>query len=217
MISVWTMWLAPGSAVAGELRFTPDRPGVGDHTGTSGAGHAMIEGGVGVTSRPGSAGLAVVGRLGLLDAVEARLRLPAITVADTVTAGSVGIGAKVGGALATALSASVVPEVSLDPGSGQLGASVGANLALDLGVVGPWAHGSASWAGEQVAVLAGGGLGVPLGRGGAYVNAAYASADASFVGGGGWWGITDRLQIDAGVDVGVSGSAVVSVGASVGL
>lgn len=218
MILILLLGSWPGPAHAAEaLAFTPDRPGVGDSTGTPGRGHVMVEGGLSAAPGPVRLGLGgVVGRFGIDEALEVRLRLPSVPLVGEGALGSLGLGGKLAWALSERWSVSVVPEVFLEPQGAALGGSMSANAALDLGAVGAWAHGGITQGGTQDLLLAGGGLSVPLGRSGLYANAAYASSGGSFVGAGGWWAPTGGLQLDLGCDVAQDGSAVVSLGASVG-
>ncbi len=71
---------------------------------------------------------------------------------------------------------------------------------------------------EGIAALAGGGASWTAGAVSAYANAWHVFGGATFVGGGGWWLVTDTVQLDAGLDVGVgAGPAQLVPGAGVSL
>jgi hypothetical protein len=204
------------------VQFTPDRPGVGDSTGTPGKGHVMVEGGLALTPSPdpgayGTSG--IVGRFGVDDGLELRLRAPDLTLGDGLSVGTVGIGAKVA-ASAGRWSVSAVPELAIDPNTGDLGGGVGANLAVGFGVVGFWGHGSvALLQNTDPSVLMGGGASVAVGPGGFFANGGATAAGPGFGGGGAWLGLGNRAQLDAGCDVWVAGGDVlptIGLGASVG-
>ncbi|MEZ4320909.1 MAG: zinc ribbon domain-containing protein [Myxococcota bacterium] len=200
---------APRSAV----QFSPDRPGVGDSTGTPGKGHVMIEGGVALVPSPLAFGTSgIVGRIGVDDGLELRLRAPDVTVADDVGLGTVGLGAKVAASVGPRWSVSAVPELVYDPSSGALGGGVGANVALGLGRVGFWGHGSVSVLQDaDPSVLFGGGASVAFDGGGLYVNGGSDVAGSGFVGGGGWWSLSKSAQLDAGCDAWMAGGEVTPV------
>ena len=152
------------------------------------------------------------------------MRLPDVTLVagEGGTWGTIGLGAKVGGQLSERWSVSVVPEISLDPASGAVGAQMNGNVALALGGVGLWGHGSATGIGDEglAAVLVGGGASVNLGEGGGLlVNAGGTLGSAPFVGAGGWWMISDAAQLDLGADLflGESPALVPMLGLAVGI
>lgn len=191
-------------ALAGSVNFSPDRPGVGDSTGTPGLGHAMVE--IGVAATVNGEGTAVgtsgiVGRIGLDRGLELRVRAPDLALVDGALGfGTVGLGAKIGGAVSDRWSVSLVPEVSIDPATGVLGGSLNSNVAFGLGPLGLWAHASASGDGDAIALFTGGGASVALGRGGVFVNGGHTVSGPTFGGLGGWWMLKDALQVDLGVD-----------------
>lgn len=216
-----TLLLALVSAHGAELSFSPDRPGVGDSTGTPGVGHAMIEGGVAVGTAGSVAAQTsgIVGRLGVDEGLELRLRVPDVVFTDPVGTGSVGLGFKVGGSVGSRWSASVVPEVFAETADGSLGGSVGANLAVAEGPLGAWGHASVVGTGAGTGALAGGGISVAAGPGGFIVHSGFSFGGSAFAGPGAWWAVSERVQVDAGVDfnfVGAEVQAVVLLGSSVG-
>ena len=112
-------------AAAEGLNFSPDRPGVGDSTGTVGQGHAMLEAGVVLgPSAPSLSSGGIIGRYGLADGVELRVRAPDVGVADGLFFGPLGLGAKFAGANGS-WSVSAVPELTLHPQSQELDFAMG--------------------------------------------------------------------------------------------
>lgn len=207
----------PGTALAGELQFTPDRPGIGDSTGTVGTGHVMIEGGLNGTLVGGSFGLGtggVIGRVGVADPVEIRVRVPDLALAPSAgVGGGIGVGAKFAATLAEGFGLSIVPELSLSTPGADPGVSVGANFSFGGDPVGGWIHTTVAYANQNVDSILGGGISAPVGKGGLYANAAIspAATSAFMVGGGGWVGFTPAFQMDAGVDVTVFANVVTVV------
>lgn len=214
------LWMT--TALAGELNFSPDRPGVGNSTGTVGTGAVMVEGGLQATvTQPAAVGTSsITGRFGVDDAVEVRLRAPDIVLVDgEVGTGSVGLGAKVGGAISEHWSVSVVPELAVDTNGNGLFGVLNAQLALALGDLGLWATHYTSVGDFGSETLAGGGAAYAFSGGGFYVNAGGTFGGDPFVGGGGWWALRDAVQLDMGADVYFAGGDVVPVfllGASFG-
>ena len=209
------------SALAAPLAFTPDRPGVGDSTGTVGAGHAMVEGGLAVApAAPASVGLAGwTGRFGVDDGVELRLHVPDLGVGQGLSVGTVGLGAKVAGATGDRWSVSVVPAVQLDPTSGAVSGSVGANTAVGLGAVGVWAHATASQGPAGTGLFSGLGVSAAVGDGGLYAHGGGTVAADGFAGLGGWWGVGEALQLDLAADLvglGATVAPLLGVGVSAG-
>lgn len=202
-------------AAAGELNFSPDRPGIGDSTSTVGAGHAMFEGGLVGAFGGGASGFGTTGpivRLGLTDRVEARVRVPDLQFSQGETAiGSLGIGAKVGGSLGERWSLSVVPELFVTPPADAPGGSLGLNAAWGLNALSAWGHGTvAAQAGAPVASVLGGGASVGGSQGGVLAHSGVSVAGsevAPMVGIGGWLAPTGAFQLDAGVDVYPAGAA----------
>ncbi|MEZ4241331.1 MAG: hypothetical protein R3F59_35275 [Myxococcota bacterium] len=213
----------PAVAAADPLTFGPDRPGVGDSTTTPGRGHAIVEGGIAAAVGAGDVAVgtsSVTGRLGVDEGVELRLRLPDVTFADGWSAGTLGLGAKVGGELGERWSSSVVAEASIDPSGGPVGGSLGGNVAVALGDVGLWGHASAAGAAGPVAVLAGGGASVGFGPHGVFVNGGSVVGAGPFAGVGAWITPGDAVQVDVGCDVfwvGGAATATPAVGLAVGL
>ncbi|MCB9679632.1 MAG: hypothetical protein H6737_31285 [Alphaproteobacteria bacterium] len=205
---------------AQEPGFTPDRPGVGESTGTPGPGHVMIEGGVALVPSPFALGTSgITGRIGVDEGLEVRVRAPDVVFADGVAVGTIGLGAKVAASAGERWSASVVPEVSLDPRTGAIGGGVSANVALSLEGLGFWGNGAVSLLQETVpAALLGGGASYSFGGFGFYGNGGATAAGPWFAGGGGWFGVTRTFQIDGGCDVWIAGgdaTPTVLLGASV--
>ena len=199
------LWIA-ASALAGDLNFSPDRPGIGDSTGSVGQGHAMIEGGLtGFLGNGFSGGsLGVMGRIGVIDPLEVRVRAPSLNLGAGFGVGPVGVGAKYSADLSSDIAVSVVPELTLGLPNLGPGFSLGGNLTFAAGDVSPWLHATINL---PVSAVVGGGVGVAIGNGGAYGNAGLTlggGAVAPMVGAGGWLGLRDALQIDFGLDVVVS-------------
>ncbi|MFT4623702.1 MAG: hypothetical protein ACI8PZ_002358 [Myxococcota bacterium] len=218
MSPVLGLWLV--AAHAGDLNFSPDRPGVGDSTGTVGAGHVMVEGGVTVLPvSPVSGGTSgIMGRFGVDDGLELRLRAPDIGIGGGVSVGSIGLGAKVAAAEGERWSVSAVPELFFDPTAAALGGGVNTNVALALDPMSFWVH-SGLVVFQGVGAVLGGGAAVAFGDGGLYINGGHAVATTSFGGVGGWWAASPTVQLDAGVDMYATGadiSPVVLVGTSIG-
>ncbi|MEO0602967.1 MAG: hypothetical protein AAF211_16115 [Myxococcota bacterium] len=216
MIAVLTL----SGALGGELQFAPDRPGVGDSTITTGAGHATIE--LGLAAALSSDGTTVstgglLGRIGLDDGLELRLRLPDPFLADgDPGVGSAGLGAKVGGAIGDRWSSSVVAEVNVDPNDGTVGGALGANVAASFDAIGLWFAGAAGGA-EAVEVFAGGGLGWGIDEGGLFVNGGHTFGGPSLLGVGGYVLPSPTVQLDASVDFAFAGDAPFTVLPGVGV
>lgn len=190
-------------AAAEGLNFSPDRPGVGDSTATVGAGHLMVE--TGILVDPGAPSLSsggIVGRYGLAQGLELRLRAPDVGVADGLFLGPVGLGAKIAGDEGN-WSVSAVPELTFHPQTQELAFSLGTNLAWSMGAFGVWGHSTASAAQDgTLGFFAGGGASLGFGPGGAYVNGGQGfGGGGPMVGAGGWLGVNEHLQLDAGVDL----------------
>lgn len=216
---MWIMFFA--NALAGDLAFTPDRPGVGDSTATVGAGHVMVEGGLVVTPTDPSFGTSgLVGRIGFDDGAEIRVRAPDLGWAEGVTVGPVGLGAKIAGATGERWSASVIPEVLLDLETRQVSGSVSGNLAFSYQRLGVWGHGNTSVSSDGVGLFVGGGASVAFSPVGVYANGGYDFGGGPMAGAGGWVGVTKAFQIDFGCDVfdlGETNTPVVLLGMSVGV
>ena len=216
---MWSILFA--NALAGELAFTPDRPGVGDSTGTVGGGHFMLEGGLALVPTAPSFGTSgVVGRLGLDDGLELRLRVPDVVYEDGVTVGPVGLGGKVAGAAGERWSASVVPEVLFDVSTRQVAASVSSNLAFSYQKLGIWGNATASADADGVGLFMGGGASVAFAPVGIYANGGYEIGAGPMAGAGGWVAITKAFQVDFGCDVydlGKTNTPVLGLGLSVGV
>jgi hypothetical protein len=212
---MWSIALLTCAHAQDELSFTPDRPGVGDSTGTTGRGHVMIEGGLAGQLGQGPAVFGtsgLTGRFGVARGVELRLRLPDLVLAETLGVGTMGVGAKVGGDVSERWSVSFLSELSVDPNDGtdviQMGASMGGNVALALGDFGLWAASSAAGEDGPVVVVAGGGVSWGVEQGGVFLHGGHTFGDAPFVGLGGWWMLGEALQLDLGCDLGLASEGV---------
>jgi len=219
---MWLMILA-GAAHAGELNFSPDRPGVGDSTETVGTGAVMVEGGVAAAvSDPAAVGTSsIVARVGVDDPVELRARVPDVVLVDgEVVTGSVGFGAKVGGAVSERWSVSVVPELWIGTEGGDVGCTINGQLAFAVDdALGLWVHTSHTVTELGTSGFFGGGVGYALPAVGVYVNGGHGYNGDPLIGGGAWLPVGDALQFDAGVDVTIAGGdayPLVLLGASAG-
>jgi hypothetical protein len=209
-------WMA--AAAAADLTFGPDRPGVGDSTTTAGAGHAMVELHTATEPDPVVLSARVAGRIGIVDDFELRIWSPALVLSDEVaTAGGLGLGAKYATGLSDDVAFSVVPEMFFGDG---WSAGVGLNLSVGIDAVTLWGHARPALAdGEEVSLLAGGGIGFAAGALAPYLNAAGGVGTAGFFGGGTAIVLGSAAQVDVGVDVFVAERQAVPVlqaGASFG-
>ncbi|MFT6147102.1 MAG: hypothetical protein ACJAV2_004999, partial [Myxococcota bacterium] len=190
-------------ASAGDLDFSPDRGAIGDSTTTPGIGHVILEAGVSAvfddTVDVGTAGL--VGRFGVDDGVELRLRLPDIRFADGVSNGSFGFGAKFAATAAERWGVSMVPELRVDPSNGDLGVNLSANLSFGLERFSAWAQSEVLFAGEVERLFVGLGASLSFGSAAAYVNVGKDVPGGEMVGGGGTFLLSDSTQVDVGVDL----------------
>lgn len=192
---------------------TPDRPGVGESTGTAGDGGIVVEGGLqagvidaggfGTYSQIGTS--SVTGRLGFGDQAELRVEVPDL-VATLGGSGSLGVGALgVGGKFAQELSAelavSAVPTARLSLDTGDPLLSVSLNATYDTGSVAPWINLTPAYTGGGLSAFFGGGVSLPADPGGGYLNAGFYDSGGWMVGAGGWLGLDDGLQADFGLDV----------------
>ena len=223
LVAIWAAGLAEAKD---DLTFAPDRPGIGDSTSSPGRGRAIAQLGLLTTVGPsGGARLSTSAwmlRAGVDEGVELRLRLPDLGMGEgSLAVGTTGVGALVGGRLGERWSSSVVPELFVDPSTGQVGASLNGNIAVALGDAGLWLHGSASGTRGTVGTLAGGGASWSFGEAGAYVNAWRTFDEATTAGGGFWWLVSDRAQVDLGLDVSAlddgGSQALVGGGLSLGI
>ena len=194
-------------AHAGELNFSPDRPGIGDSTTSVGGGAVMIEGGVQAIVDPTAVGTSgVVGRIGLSKTLEARVRAPDFVLFDDgVMVGPVGLGTKVGGHLDEHWSLSFVPEVYVQPGGGSVGANLGTNLAYGLDNVGLWLHATTTVSEAGTTGFFGGGASCGFDALGVYVNGGRGFNGDPVVGGGGWIPLSATAQLDFGCDLTLDG------------
>ena len=206
-----------GVAEAAEgLVFAPDRPGVGESCATAGPGHFLFEGAVsanirGATVAPGTSSLTA--RIGIVNNVEARIGLPDITLTNGfLSFGPVAVGVKLASGLSDTVSVSLVPDVLIALDGTGLGLRTSANAGLDFDPVFVWLNSTATVISGNFDFVAGGGVGVGFGSGGIYLNAGGELVAATpFFGGGGWWGLTDALQIDIGVDIWLDGNSTTTV------
>ena len=216
------VWLVLSLAHAGELNFSPDRPGVGDATATVGAGAIMVEGGLAATvDNPAVIGTSgIIGRIGLFDPAEVRVRVPDVTFFDgEAYVGQIGLGAKVGGALDDHWAISMVPELFSETDGGAVGGNVGTNLSYSVDNVGVWVYNTVGVAQGGTGGFFGGGLSYWIDPVGIYVNGGHGFNGDPLIGGGGWLALSDRAQLDAGVDMTLIGGTaypVVLFGASAG-
>lgn len=189
------------------IQFAPDRPGVGDSTVTTGPGHVVIELGFAAALTQRSTTLStggLIGRIGLDDGLELRVRLPDPFVTEgDFGVGPAGLGAKVGGVLNDRWSSSVVAELQVDPNDGTVGGFLGGNVAAAFDRVGVWLAGSAAGS-NAVTVFAGGGLGYNVDDGGVYVNAGYDFGGSTLAGVGAYLLPGEAFQVDASFDVAVA-------------
>lgn len=190
-------------AFAGDLDFVTDRGAIGDSTTTPGTGHLILEAGLSAvfddTVDVGTAGL--VGRFGVDDGVELRLRLPDIRFADGVYTGSFGFGAKFAATAAERWGISMVPEFRVDPSNGDAGVNLSANLSLSLGQFAAWAQSETFFAGEVERLFVGLAASYSFGSAAAYVNVGTDIPGAELVGGGGTFMLSEYTQLDIGVDL----------------
>lgn len=201
------MLLLLSLAHAGGLNFSPDRPGVGDSTASVGGGAVMIEGGVQAVVDPTAVGTSgIVGRIGLSDLVEARVRAPDIVLAnDDVLLGQVGVGAKVGGSLDDHWSLSFVPELYVETDGGSIGGNLGTNLAYGVDSLGFWLYAATNVTEGGTGGFLGGGVSYGFDALGLYVNGGHGFNGDPLVGGGAWIPLSGAAQIDLGCDVTLAG------------
>jgi hypothetical protein len=217
---MFLLWL--GAAAAADLDFNPDRPGIGDSTTTVGAGHVLIE--AGARLELGDPTIvqsdAIMGRFGVDDGVEVRLRLPDVKIRDgAVTLGAIGLGAKFGGAVGDRWAVSFIPEIAFDAESEAPIGLVSSQVSGDFGAVGAWLHIGATLADGGSTAVVGGGVAVPVRDSGLYVHAAHTLGADPFVGLGGWLRVAEAAQLDGRIDLIATPGAVVPVvlaGGSVG-
>lgn len=190
-------------AHAGELNMAPDRGGLGESTGTPGAGHAILAAGARVGFEPLSlATNTFTARVGIAPNWEARATLPDLTISEgESTLGPARLGAKLAGNVTGDWKISIVPELLFEPSGRGFGGYTAANLSWSTGLLQLWGHGSFTTFEGAVTARSGAGLG--LGENGhtAYVHAMAGFAEASMVGGGGWIRIDDNVQVDLSCDV----------------
>ena len=203
--------LFAGTALATNL--TPDRPGVGESTGTAGDGGIVVEGGLqagvidaggfGTYSQIGTS--SITGRLGFGDQAELRVEVPDLVAtlggSGRLGVGAVGVGGKFAQELSAELAVSAVPTVRLSLDTGDPLLSVSLNATYDTGSVAPWINLTPAYAGGGLSAFFGGGVSLPADPGGGYLNAGVYDSGGWMVGAGGWLGLDDGLQADFGLDV----------------
>jgi len=223
MTMLLSVLLSLSTATAGDLNFSPDRPGVGESTGTVGTGRVMVEGGVAAsTADPAAVGTSsITGRIGLDDPLELRVRVPDLVLVDgELYSGSVGLGAKVAGEVSDRWSLSLVPEVWVATDGGDVGGTINGNLAFAVDdALGLWLHSTHTVTEFGTFGFFGGGVGYALDAVGIYVNGGHGYNGDPMVGAGAWLPVNDALQFDAGCDITIaSGDAfpVFLLGASGG-
>lgn len=206
--------LASTFALGGELTFAPDRPGFGDSTLTTGQGHATIEIGLAAALSEERVVLStggLLGRIGVDDGLELRVRLPDLQLVDGEPGlGPAGLGAKVGAAAGERWSASVVGELLVDPDDGSVGGALGGNVAAGFDAIGIWLTGSAVGI-DAIEVFAGGGIGWGIDGGGVFVNGGHTFGGPSLVGVGGYVLPSSNVQLDATVDLAIANGTVTAL------
>jgi hypothetical protein len=202
------------TALAGDLDFNPDRPGIGDSTTTVGAGRVMIEAGAMLTfDAPLTVQSdAIMGRFGVDDGVELRLRVPDLRVAGGVVGlGPLGFGAKFGGNVNRRWAVSVIPEVAFDPEPQAPIGLLSSQVSGTFDHFSLWMHFGAKVAGAGSATTFGGGIALPVRASGVYVHAGHTFSADPFVGTGGWGRLTDTAQLDARLDLYATPGGVIPV------
>jgi hypothetical protein len=196
------------TALAADLTFSPDRPCVGESTGTPGAGHVLFEVGAAAIADPAVVAVGAMGRIGLVGGFEVRLWAPTLGITESdVTVAGAGVGVKWASEIADGTAVSVVPEFFF---GGGWAAAVGLNVSQQAGPATLWAHARPTLPDEgPVSLLVGGGVGVSVGTLSPYVNAGGGLETTPFVGGGTAIGLGNRAQIDVGVDVQLPGGPAV--------
>ena len=209
------MLLLLSVALAGDLNFAPDRPGVGESTGAVGAGHVMVEGGLAaVVTDPLAVGTSgITARIGLDDPLELRVRVPDLVLVDgELVSTSVGVGAKVAGEVSDRWSLSLVPELFVATEGGDLGGTVNGNLAFAVDdALGLWLHTTHTVVPGGMGGFFGGGVGYAFDAVGVYVNGGHGYNGDPMIGAGGWLPLGDALQLDAGVDITLAAGDAVPV------
>ncbi len=192
---------------------TPDRPGVGESTGTVGEDGIVFEGGLqagfldaggfGSYSQLGTSG--ITGRLGLGHQAELRVEVPDLVAtlggSGRLGVGALGVGGKFAQALSPELAVSAVPTVRLSLDTGEPLVSVSINATYDTGPAAPWINFSPAYAGGDLSAFLGGGVSIPVESGGGYLNAGVYDGGGWMVGAGGWLRLNHELQADFGLDV----------------
>lgn len=207
--------MSTSALAADEAVLSSDRPGVGESPGTPGVGFANVQGGAAAVIADGSIApqtQAITVRVGIDRGLEVRAVLPDLILAsEGVELGPLAAGFKVVGAPSERITLSAVPEllVALD-GTG-VGWRISSNAGLALGRLQFWLNATTTVL-DGVRVFGGGGTSVALGGGGVYVNAGREVVlGDTLVGGGGWWMLSDKVQLDAGCDVWLVADDVVAV------
>lgn len=207
--------LLPLSARASEAVLSADRPGVGESTGTPGVGFANLEGGLATTIvdgqvHPGTSSITI--RVGVDEGVELRGVLPNFTLVDgEVVVGPLAVGFKMAGRASDHITLSAVPDLLVGLDGGSVGWRLSSNAGLSAGNFSLWVNATTTVL-DGVDVFAGAGTSWSFGGGGIYVNAGReVVSQTTLVGGGGWWSLSRKSQLDAGIDFWLQGSEAVVV------
>lgn len=218
----WTVLLLallPGAASAERPDFLPERPGIGQFPGSPGRGYFMAEGAVELalpSSTPTLSNRAWTLRFGVDETVELRAVVPEVVWGDGLEVGPAALGVKLGGWVSERLGLSVVPEVLLPLDGSRVGWRAQSTATVELDKVRLWLYLDGRYHQELTAFAGVGGL-VRISDGGIYLNGGRAVGGPSMVGGGGFWGVSQRSQVDAGCDVlfvGSSATPLFKVGTS---
>ncbi len=204
--------------------FAPDRPGVGESTGSVPKHEAMIETGVYAGGALGDTpvlGLpALTGRVGLGKSWELRLHAPAAALAlpGPISASGLAVGTKFSGNADGAVTWSVVPTLRFAPiGSGDVlggtGGDVSVNVAHNREDFAVWANAVGGGNADGLAASGGGGASYAPDDVGLFINGGWSGR--GYAGGGGWWVFGPDAQVDLGVDVAPGDNPVVIVSAGV--
>jgi hypothetical protein len=210
MLLIFVSLLASAAQAA---NLTPDRPGVGESTGTVGDGGFVAEGGLqasllnaggfGSYSQIGTS--SVTGRLGFGRQAELRFEVPdlvyTLSNSGRLGVGALGIGGKFAQELTAELAVSAVPTVRLSLDTGDPLIAVSLNATYDTGRASPWVNLTPTYTPGGLSAFLGGGVSLPADPGGAYVNAGVYDNGGWMVGAGGWLGLDEGLQADFGLDV----------------
>lgn len=208
MLTLFALLCMP---LASATDLSPDRPGVGESTATPGDGGVVVEGGLGgqffSAFGVSSSAFGLMGtraRYGIGDSLEARVVVPDLVVNDPggFTAGVVGVGGKGAFLVTDALAVSAVPELGWDLSGDAFWGILSLNATCALDPASVWINLTPTVYGSGAEVSVGGGASYAVGPGGAFVNGAlYSGGGGGLLGFGGWYGMSETLQLDAGLDV----------------